>query len=172
MKRLLLSVFVGLGFLAAGCNTDIDLDELNMNAKLSAEDLCILSGGEYKSNKNLETGNMESFCYCGETKCGQNVNCRLNEAGQEPTCGGIGFTFLTEGLCTMNGVEVCSERIGLDGQAHGYFTKCENNRWTDEATCVGQNSCEVYMFGGFAMSSRCGECINDGVTCIGGKKTN
>lgn len=178
MKRRLLSVFAVLGCLTAGCDTDIDMEELDFNAALTAADLCVLSGGLYDYKLNSVTGNQEGFCYCGtgekenRVECGKNVNCRINEVGRAPVCGGSGFSFLTEGLCTLNGVEVCSERIGLDGKAVGYFTKCENNRWTEEKICTSQNSCQIYMFNGKIMSSKCGECQNNGTTCIGGNLVN
>ncbi len=178
MKRNNISILAILGCLATGCDTDIDMNELDFNAALSAAELCVLSGGLYDLQMNNETGKQEGFCYCGtgekenRVECGKNVNCRVNGVGEAPVCGGTGYTFLTEGLCTLNGVEVCAERIGLDGKAIGYSTKCENNRWTEEKVCTGQNSCQIYLFNGQIMSSKCGECQNDGTTCVGGKIVN
>ncbi len=157
------------GLLASGCETDIPTDEIG-STLLNAGEYCVLSGGSYETDINRLTGEQESYCKCGGAKCGEGVNCVINEEG-EPECAGVGFVFLTQGLCTLRGVQVCSDRIGKDGQQIGYWTECgQDNRWTEEKVCPGQYSCKIYLFGGFAMSSQCGDCQNNGTTCIAGKE--
>ncbi len=170
MKKYALGLVCLCGLLASGCDTDIPTEEIGTSL-LNASEYCVLSGGEYIAEENRVTGEIDTFCQCGKYKCGKDVNCSINKDTKEIGCGGTGFVFLTEGLCTMRGVEVCSDRIGENGEEVGYWTKCgDDNRWTSEAICAQGNSCKIYMFGGFAMSSQCGDCKNNGSTCISGKE--
>jgi hypothetical protein len=113
-------------------------------------------------------------CFCGGEQCGDKVTCRPSgkDVNGKDTykCGGYAYTLLTTGACTMEGVIVCAERINAQGEAQGYFTTCLNGVWTDEDSCNG-NSCMAYEFNGM-MSSKCGECTNDGKTCVRGKKVS
>ena len=167
MKKLSWSVLGALCILLSGCDMDVPQEEIG---SLGDEHMCVLSGGEY-----LEAvkGSNDYYCFCDGKECGKNVNCRIDESTNKPVCGGVGYTFLTEGLCTMKGVEVCAERIDKNGNAIGYYTECgDDNRWTDERMCSSGYSCKLYKFGGFAMSSKCGDCRNNGTTCVAGQITN
>jgi len=169
MRKWPIGALFALGLFWGGCDMDVPSEEI---ASLGDKEFCRLTGGEYRTIINSETQVPEEYCFCGGKQCGKHVNCQINEDALDEsskyTCGGVGYTFLTEGPCTMIGVEVCTDRIGRDGVAVGYYTQCSENRWTEEKVCPSNYSCKLYMFRGFAMSSKCGDCQNDGNTCING----
>lgn len=170
MKKYALGLVCLCGLLASGCDTDIPTEEIGTSL-LNASEYCVLSGGQYFAEENRVTGEVETYCMCGGTRCGKNVNCSIKKDTKDVVCGGTGFVFLTEGLCTMRGVQVCADRIDDNGLEVGYWTECgQDNRWTQEARCEYSNSCKLYLFNGFAMSSQCGDCQNNGSTCISGKE--
>ncbi len=182
MKKLSMALLCLAGLFAAGCDTDIATDEIQ-SVLSDSENLCLLSGGVYVRDDfagyaSNGTPNLDNRCHCGRagTQCPRGVNCVAfldSEGNLDSKCAGVGYTFLTEGACTMRGVEVCTDRIDANGNYVGYFTKCgDNNQWTEEARCDHSYSCEIYKFQNRAMSSRCGECQNDGQNCIAGKLVN
>jgi len=159
MKVKILLILSVLGFTALGCGMDIPSSEIG---GLDKKDFCVLSGGVYKNSEIVKD---ENRCFCGDEECSENVTCRFLETNNSYQCGGLGITLLPSGPCMMEGVQVCGERIDAAGRSMGYETKCENHQWTAEKACG--NSCQYYQFGAVT-SSRCGECISDGITCIGG----
>lgn len=167
MKKMMVGILCLIATSAFGCATDIPVEEIQ--STLDAKNFCILSGGDYQKRDN----DTDFYCYCDDVKCAKNVNCSVTQNSNGDTikeCGGVGYTFLTEGLCTMRGVEVCSDRIDKDGVAKGYFTTCtDDNVWSKEQPCLNDYSCQIYLFNNIAMSSKCGECKNNGETCIAGK---
>ena len=163
MRRSLFPMLGVFGCILAGCALDIPNEEVG---SLGVDSLCILTGGEYKASaRNPKV----SRCFCNDDECGENVTCRYNSTTKNYTCAGYGYTLLPSGPCMMEGVIVCGERIDSDGRSMGYYTRCLDHEWTEEKTCNGA-SCMTYEFKSGIMSSKCGECTNDGVSCIGGQK--
>ena len=158
MKKSILSILCIVGFCLSGCALDVPNDEIG-NLDISA--MCLLSGGVYKVGERNPHA-----CFCGDYECSEGVTCRKNDDG-EFTCAGMGYTLLPEGPCMMEGIYVCGDRINAKGITVGYQTQCYQHQWTIEKECDG--SCTTYQIEGTnIMSSKCGVCYNDGVTCIDG----
>ncbi len=158
MKKTILSILCIVGFGLSGCALDIANDEIG---SLDIQAMCLLSGGEYKKGERNPHA-----CFCSDYECSEGVTCKKNKDG-EYMCAGMGYTLLPEGPCMMEGIFVCGDRINGKGQTIGYETQCYQHQWTNEKECEG--SCTTYQIPNTKiMSSRCGECYNDGVTCIDG----
>jgi hypothetical protein len=175
MKKLLLGMLGALCVCASACDQEIPSDEVL--PFLGEDSLCVLSGGVYhpntvKTDKDGKTTTLnDAHCVCGGVHCSQKVNCTML-AGEKYACGGMGYAFLTEGLCTMKGIQVCAERVNSRGEVIGYYTECTpQNRWADEKPCTSNNSCKL-LVSGTVWGSQCGDCQNDGVTCINGIRVN
>jgi len=166
MKKYLAGILSLVCLTVAGCDTEVPLEGIQ-DQLLSTKTLCVLTGGTYDSETSL--------CQCGTSVCGEGVNCRVSVENGEYSlsCGGVPYTFLTEGPCTMRGVEVCTDRIDKSGVSVGYYTKCgDDNQWAEEQRCNNGYSCKIYEFKTNIMSSQCGDCQNDGDKCIAGRKLN
>lgn len=173
MKRLLLGLTGGLCILAIGCS-ELEIPAAEVGS-LDRRSLCVLTGGEYKPSEKIDISKIDKDdvssyyrCYCGNDECGENVTCRYNELSKKQMCTGFGYTLLPSGPCMMEGIIVCGERINEAGQSIGFQVKCSQHEWTPEEGC-GLLSCKNYQVTGTVItSSMCGECLNDGKTCIAG----
>ena len=167
--RRLFCLIGALCVVSAAC-ADMDIPKAQVG-NLDKESLCGLTGGVYKETEHAKEGatQKELRCFCGGSECGENVTCQYDEKLNQLHCAGFAYTLLPSGPCMMEGVISCGERIDASGRALGYEVKCENNRWTDEVACPGDNSCMVYAFTPTINSSRCGECQNLDNNCTGGK---
>ena len=88
---------------------------------------------------------------------------------------GIQNKDLPELVCTLKGQRVCFDRINFDTKAQavtasGYYVECDGVSWSQIKQCPGNNSCKTYVEHSTIYSTECGECQNDGTTCINGKR--
>ena len=158
MKKLIWGALGALCILWTGCEMDIPTDEVG---KLNSDAFCVLTGGKF--DPQIER------CICGADVCGENVTCVQDTVTKEFTCAGMAYTLLPSGPCMMDKVIVCANRINSKGASIGYYTQCIDNSWTPEASCEGDRSCMIYAFTEKVMSSKCGTCQDDGITCVAGQ---
>lgn len=161
MKRGLLLLIGAISIGTVACDLDIPSKEVT---GLSADALCILSGGEYQE----DTGD----CVCGiknPVNCGQKVTCQYDETKQDFGCVGYSYTILPSGPCMMEGIIVCADRINSSGESLGYEIRCQNHEWTEPVDCQ-RKSCKMYQLENSPIrSSRCGDCLNDNMSCVHGE---
>lgn len=163
MKKISLGVLCALGILITGCDTDIPTDEIGT---LSRADMCGMTGGTYDRK--------EDTCWCGGNKCENDVTCRYNADKKDYECLGFENKDLPELICTIQGQRICFDRINFDAKtlsvtsASGYYVECDGTKWGEPTQCPSGNSCKTYLDRTLTYSTECGECQNNGTTCING----
>ena len=156
MKKISLGVLCALGILITGCDTDIPTDEVGV---FSIEDSCGLTGGSF--NK------VTKICTCGTTPCEKDVTCKYNQSNKTYECLGQANTDLPELTCTLQGQRICVDRVDGNGSS-GYYVECDGANWGEITQCPSGNSCKSYLEHTLIYSSECGDCQNNGTTCING----
>ena len=169
MKKLSFGMLCALGILGSGCDLDIPNDQLGT---LTNAELCSFSGGDF----NVD----EKTCYCGGTRCGENVTCGVDPETKKYFCLSSGNMDYPQYTCTMSGMTLCFDRIVKDESSKdkdqyktsGYFITCDDktNSWSTPSQCDNSYSCSTYLEHDMYYATQCGECNNHEEGCHRGTK--
>lgn len=157
MKKILCGVVCAIGFMLAGCDMDVPVDDVDSMTNI---DFCGLTGGDYDWASKR--------CSCGGILCGEGVGCTKEQGTGAIICNGYAHKPFPSGTCITNDETICNEIAESNQQAIGYYVTCTNNVWSDIKPCPNGNSCQYSKDVTGTVTTACGECKN-GQKCVNGR---